>query len=662
MKRSMLLYCLCLACFCHAETFVVTSPDGTLSAKVDVGDSLAYSISKNGETIVADSPLGFAYKDGRTCRGGWKVKSSKTCGGVEAWKPVVANRHGEISIAYNELEIELENLGYDLGLGDIKVVFRAADDGVAFRFALPNGELTAEDTRFNVPNTATAWVAEYARPYTSSQEGEFYPRPVVGVTSSTVAGMPFLMKYRDDLWVMIAEAHIENYPGFYVGGARCGLNKTAPGIHPLCVKLSPLPGERTDDKGVKARSDAPINTSWRVVMVANRPGRFMETDFIQSLNPPCAISDTSWIKPGVSAWDHWWSGEIKATPEVIREYIDFAAREGWPYMIIDWGWYGAHGKSTSDITKPVIDIPALAKYASEKGVKCWLWCYWTDVNRNDKYLEAFKLFNSWGIAGVKIDFMDRDDQWMVNWYRKIVKCAAENRLMVDFHGAYKPDGIERTYPNLLTREGVRGAEYYKVGDNPVYPTPEHNTTLPFTRMAQGPMDYTPGGFLNVTAANFRKQVPALVANTRAAELAKFVIYESPLQVFADHPTNVVGKAGESFLKAFPTTWDDTRCLAGYPGEFVIVARRRGADWYLGGLGNSAATDLEVDLSFLGDGEWNAAIWRDSPDSVLNPSIIAVEDRTIDVATKTLKVSCAPAGGFAAIVKPQSVVGNPAAHP
>ena len=620
-----------------AAVYDVASPDGTLTANVTVGDTLAYSITKNGRTVVAESSISFKF-DGDV-KLSWDGVKAVRESGREKWRPVVKNRHGEVDIPWNELTLEGANAS---------VTFRASNDGVAFRFRLPAGKVMSEDTLFNVPCDAKAWVADYARPYTSSQEGEFYPRPVVGVTSATVAGMPFLMEYPNGPWVMIAEAHIEDYPGFYIGGARTGLNKAAFGIHPLVTKLSPLPGERPDNKGVKAVSESGFTTPWRVVMVADRPGRFMETDFIQSLNPPCEIADTSWIKPGMCAWDHWWSGEIKVEESVIKEYIDFAARENWPYMIIDWGWYGAHGKQTSDITKPVIDIEGLAKYAASKGVMCFLWCYWTDVNRNDAYKKAFPLFASWGIAGVKIDFMDRDDQWMVNWYRKIVRAAAENKLLVDFHGAYKPDGIERTLPNLLTREGVRGAEYYKVADNPVYPTPEHNTTLPFTRMAQGPMDYTPGGFLNVTRENFRKQVPALVADTRAAELAKFVIYESPLQVFADHPTNVVDKAGEDFVATVPSVWDDTRCLAGYPGEYIVVARRDGGRWFVGGLGDSKGRELGLDLSFLGEGEWTAQIWRDADDAATNPANIVRETKTLPAASR-ISLACAPAGGFAMIL-------------
>ena len=251
-----------------------------------------------------------------------------------------------------------------------------------------------------------------------------------------------------------------------------------------------------------------------MILVGDNPGRFIESEIVQALNPPCAIEDTSWIRPGMSAWDHWWSGEVKMEMPVVKEYIDFAAKQGWPYMLVDWQWYGPFNTPDADITRtaPQIDMPELLAYAKERGVRLWLWLYSSDVTRNDAFEEAFALYAKWGVAGVKIDFMDRHDREIVNWYRRIAAAAAKNRLMLDFHGAYAPDGIERTYPNLLTREGVLGEEFSKFSRSI---TPDHNVTLAFTRMLAGPMDYTPGGFLNVAASDFKMQSPTLVMNTRA---------------------------------------------------------------------------------------------------------------------------------------------------
>jgi alpha-glucosidase len=205
---------------------------------------------------------------------------------------------------------------------------------------------------------------------------------------------------------------------------------------------------------------------WRVLMIGETPGTLIESEIIQNLNEPCAIKDPSWIKPGMCAWDHWWSGEVKMEMPVIRQYIDLASSMGWPYMLVDWQWYGKFNDPGADITKwaPQIDMPEIIRYAASKNVKIIVWLYSSDANRNSAFRKAFPLYRQWGLAGIKIDFMDRDDQQMVNWYRDIIKCTAENHLLVDFHGAYKPDGIIRTWPNMITREGVMGNEYYKFSE------------------------------------------------------------------------------------------------------------------------------------------------------------------------------------------------------
>ena len=379
----------------------------------------------------------------------------------------------------------------------------------------------------------------------------------------------------------ITEAAMDNWSGFYLG-----VRKTAGGVCTLETHLSPLPWEEPEswanlkkyEEGVKVRFDDVIRSSWRLVMIADNPGRFIESEAIHSLNEPCAIEDPSWIKPGLSAWDHWWSGEVKVDMPTIKEYIDFASQMGWPYMLIDWQWYGPYAQPGADITKaaPQLDMPEILAYADDRNVRCWLWIHSDDAARNNAFYDAFPLYRDWGVAGVKIDFMDREDQEMVRWYRKVIERAAECHLMVDFHGAYKPDGIDRTWPNMMTREGVLGSEYYKFAQDRQLPTPEHNVTLAFTRMLAGQMDYTPGGFLNVRREDWKRQTPALVCDTRCAELAKFVIYDSPYMVFCDHPKHVLGQPGADFLQIVPTVWDDTRFLGGAPEEYGGIRAPRQA--------------------------------------------------------------------------------------
>ena len=404
---------------------------------------------------------------------------------------------------------------------------------------------------------------------------------------------------------------------------------------------------------------APATSPWRVLMIADDPGRLVESNMVVNLNPPSAIADASWIKPGKTAWD-WWSGPVVKNAsfqagmntETMKYYIDFSARNGFAYMLIDAGWSapapappeatGPYGQGT-DLTKfkPEVNIPELVAYAKSKNVRIWLWAHWTAINRQRD--EAFVQFEKWGIAGVKIDFMDRADQWMVNWYRDVAKKAAEHHLMLDYHGAYKPDGLRRTYPNVLTREGVMGAEYNKWSARE---TPAHNVTLAFTRMLAGPMDYTPGGFDNVTREEFqaRNEGPS-VMGTRVHQTALFVVFESPLQMVADHPAAYDGQKELEFLKAVPTTWDETRVLNGRPPKFITIARRSGREWYVGSITNWDPREFDLPLGFLGAGAYKAEIYSDGPDAAAKPKDSVLERRRVDRAT-VLKVKLAPGGGCA----------------
>ena len=439
----------------------------------------------------------------------------------------------------------------------------------------------------------------------------------------------------------ITEANLDNYPAFYLGRSK----EAKEGYLMLDTKLTPIWGE--DENGVKARFDEAANSSWRVIMIGHNPGKFIESEIIRSLNPDCALKNTEWIKPGMAAWDHWWSGEVKMEQNVIKQYIDLAAKEKWSYMLIDWTWYGEFNNPKADITKvaPQLNMPEIIQYANSKNVDIWLWLRCEDANNNDQYKQAFPLYHKWGIKGVKIDFMDRDDQDMVNWYRRIIKATAENELMLDLHGAYKPDGIERTYPHMLTREGVMGGEYYKFSDKM---TPEHNVTLAYTRLLAGQMDYTPGGFLNVTQKQFKQQSPTLVSNTRAAELAKFVVYESPFMCFCEHPDNVYGQVGEAFLQKVPTTWDNIKFLGGTPDTYIALAKKTGEQWYVGIINNSQQRTINLDLSFLSQGNYRLEFWKDGKKA--NSVATDCEHKIIKISSaKALNVKLANAGGYVCVI-------------
>lgn len=627
----------------RAQSMELSSPAGGIRIMILNEARLQYSVQFNGRELVMPSNLGFRFLNEPEMSGNFEVISSYTRSVNESWEPVVKSKHALVLNHFNELELTLREKS---GLRrQMALTFRAFDDGVAFRYKLFRGErvgsrnILAELTGFTIPGDPKAWVVEYGG-YASSNESEFFEHPLSYVSEKTIAGMPFLMDYGNNCWVAVTEADIENYPAFYIG--TNGLTNN------LVTKLVPLSGQPED--GIKARFEDEIHTPWRVLLIGSEPGVLIESEIIQNLNEPCAIGDPSFVIPGMSAWDHWWSGEVKMEMPVIKEYIDLAATMGWKYMLVDWQWYGPFNTPEADITRwaPQISMPEIIQYAAERNVKILVWLYSSDVNRNSAYKKAFPLYHEWGIAGVKIDFMDRDDQEMVNWYHDIIRCAAENRLMVDFHGAYKPDGIIRTYPNMITREGVMGNEYYKFSDKM---NPEHNVKLAFTRMLAGQMDYTPGAFLNVTRENFKNQTPAIVWNTRAAELAKFVVYESPLTVVCDHPDHILGKPGADFLRIVPTVWDDTEFLGGYPGDYVAMARKNGENWYVGVLNNSKRKTIEINTGFLEEGTFEVEIYSDTKQSDTNPETISITKSSLRKGDP-LKTSMAACGGFVAVFRPK----------
>jgi len=620
----------------------VKSPDGKIAVNVNCGENLDYSVSFKEETVISQSPLGFEFKGEEPMSGNFTIAENEVKSVDEKWIPVVKSKHAEVRNNYNELYLSLvEKSGQRR---QMELFVRAYNDGVAFRIKLfraariGDRQITKELTGFTIPGDPKAWIVEYSKGYSSSNESEFFEHPLSYLTEKSIAGMPLLMEYPGKFWVAITEADIENYAAFYIG--------TYGTSNHLTTKLVPLPGEQED--GVKVRFSDEVFTPWRVIMIGDNPGTLIESEIIQNLNDPCALADASWIKPGMCAWDHWWSGEVKMEMPVIKQYIDLASAMGWPYMLVDWQWYGRFNNPEADITKwaPQINIPEIIEYAASKNVRIIVWLYSTDVNRNGAYKTAFPLYRKWGVAGVKIDFMDRDDQYMVNWYHDIIKCAAENKLLVDFHGAYKPDGIIRTYPNMITREGVMGNEYYKFSNRM---SPEHNVKLAFTRMLAGQMDYTPGGFLNVTKEQFKQQTPALVWNTRSAELSKFVIYESPLTVVCDHPDNILNQPGADFLKIVPTVWDDIKFLGGYPGDWVAIAKRSGDKWFIGVMNNSVGKTVELKLDFLPDGRYNVEVWADAKNSDLMPAEIKKATQSIQ-GGDILKVTLAKNGGWVGVIR------------
>lgn len=626
----------------------VASPDGAVVVTVAADGPLTYAVRHGGEAVILPSPIALSFV-GADRLGDVAVRNVETRSVDATWQRLWGKRT-DVRDRFNEATVHLEETA--ASGRPLDLIVRAYDDGIAFRYRFPEAwgdvVLGAEDTQFRFAGEPTVWAANFGG-FTSSQEAHFVEQPMRSLAPDSVYGMPLLVKAAEDRWAVVTEADLTDWAGMYV-------RRDTDEPNTVRTALSPLP----DEPGVAVRVASERASPWRVVMLAETPAALIESDLIQTLNDPPA-GDFSWVEPGVASWN-WWNGpslpeadfEVGMNTPTMKAFVDLADEMDWQYVLVDAGWYqadteqdGQHGPD-SDITAvvPALDLPELIRYAAERDVKVLVWLHWRPTF--DQMDEAFAQYEDWGVAGVKIDFMDRDDQEMVRFYHRVAEAAARHKLAVDFHGAYKPTGVSRTYPNLVTREGVLGNEYNKW--NP-WVSPEHTVTIPFTRGLLGEMDFTPGGFRNIRVEDFRPENTPFVMGTRAHQLAMFVVYESALTVASDSPyAYETSPAGADFLKAIPTSWDDTHALAGYPGDYVAVARRAGDTWYLAAMSDEEARTLDLPLAFLPTGRYRAEIWADSADPKAEATAVAETERTV-TAADTLPASMAPAGGFVARLTP-----------
>ncbi len=636
----------------------ISSPTDNVEIAVQIEDGrLVYAVHFLGEPIVERGTLVLDFVGEPSFGTGLRITNTETRSVDESWQRYWGKRT-EVVNQFNELTLTLQERASPKR--SIDVVFRAFDDAAAFRYVLPEQwgdfELAEEHTTFTFAQAPTVWAATYGG-FHASQEGAFHEKPLADLAPDSVYGLPMLTRLNDALWAAVTEADLTDWAGLWMTGTV-----SAEADRTLGARLAPHP----DQPDAAVRSTAPRTSPWRVVMLGVNAGDLFESDVIHNLND-LPEDDFSWVEPGIAAWN-WWNGpylpdadfEVGMNTATMKAFVDLAAEMGWRYVLVDEGWYGpafAPGAvattwekhATSKITTAtlMLDLQELIRYAGERDVRVILWLHWGHVD--DQIDEAFPLYEEWGVAGVKIDFMDRDDQWMVNFYHRVARKAAEHRLIVDFHGAYKPTGVSRTYPNLVTREGVLGNEYNKWS---ALVTPEHTVTIPFTRGLLGEMDFTPGGFRNKTVEDFRPRNTApLVMGTRVHELAMFVVYESALQVAADSPYSYrVSPAGIDFLKMVPTTWDDTGVLHGDPGNYITVARRSGDEWFVASMTDESARTLDIPLDFLREGEYEAEIWKDAYGASEFPDRLWKERRVIS-AGETIEAVMAPGGGHIIHLRP-----------
>ncbi len=632
----------------------VTSPDNTIEALIEVKNQLEYSVVFNHDTIINNSKIAIELNKGKELEEFEIVKSTQHTI-HESWTRIWGKRKN-VSNHYNEIQLQLKEKTQGI---IVDLYIRAYNDGIGIRYGFPvqnsiaEIEIANENTEFAFNGDYKVWRADY-KTYKSSQEQEFLNVKLSDIKPNQLIGMPLLVELNNKSYAAITEANLTDWSGAF-------LKRLDTTSNTFVTELAPLP----KDTLIAVKRSTPAVSPWRVIMLAKEAGDLIESDIISNLNDSIAIEDPSWIKPGASAWDWWWSNkyapaanfELGPNQETMKYFIDFASEMGWEYQIVDWQWYGepftADNKANPnvDITTCIdgINIEELVKYAHSKNVNIIIWAHWKHIEKQMN--EAFPLYEKWGVSGVKIDFMDRQDQQMVNFYHSVVKKAAEHHLLIDFHGAYKPTGISRTFPNLITREGVMGNEYSKWSKRV---TPEHNVTLPFTRGLLGEMDYTPGSFRNVTPENFvqesvSKDHSPMVQSTRCHQLAMPIVYESAFTVFCDSPDNYKTGIGLEFLKDIPTTWDESKVLNASVGDYITMSRKSGNNWFIGGMTDSNERELTIDLSFLDDGDYKLILFKDADDANENPSNAIREE--IKLSNKdNLKIKLAKGGGFAAIVE------------
>ncbi len=653
------------------------SPNGALEISIATvrgrsvqaaGGQLAYRVSFHGKPVIEWSNLGLLLEGAPALGPAVRIESSQPSRQDETWTSV-QGKASSIRNHYNAVAVQTVETAANGRRLIIEA--RAYDDGVAFRYVVPEQpsvkelRILNESTEFRFSKDASTF-SLISRGFQTSNEDDYHELTIGGLHPEYLVNLPVLLEVPGIAWVGLTEADIEDYSNLFVTGAggQTLVARLATRVEDINTDADVAPSfdPKADARKVSVIAQTPVRSSWRVLMIADQPGKLVESNMVVNLNPPSAIGDASWIKPGKVAWGTNLSRNARlkgvANPgmnnETAKYYIDFAARNNFEFILMDgpWsahkpapaGWVGyGPGDSYEVLTKsaPGFDVPMLVEYAKAKNVRIWLITRFRDTN--DQIDEAFSQFEKWGVAGVKIDIIDRTDQWVANWYRMVAKKAAEHHLMLEFHGAVKPDGSARTFPNVLTREGVMGAEYNRWSARV---TPRHDVTIAFTRMLAGPMDYTPGGLNNVTRENFAPSTtPPTVMGTRAHQSALYVVFESELQMVADYPDSYEGQKELEFLKAVPTSWDETRVLNGAPSKYITMARRRGNEWFVGSITDWDARELDAPLSFLGSGAYDAEIYSDGPNAAAQPKDSVVEKRRVNAQT-VLKLKLAPGGGSA----------------
>lgn len=644
--------------FAKNRDYQVSSPDGHITASVTVGENISYTVSRDGQTLIAPSVISMNLSDGIVFGQNDKVRKTVRASFDETF-PTVAYKKAEVRDNYNQILLNFK---------EFSLIFRAYDDGVAYRFVSnldkkKTYEVISEQAEFNFGEDRQAFIP-YVNSGAKTVEGQFFNSFENTYTvqnlsqwrKDRLAFLPLVVAADNGVKILITEADLTNYPGMHVIGTE-GSNSLKGTFAPY-PKVIEQGGHNKLQGMVKERENFIAKASgdeifpWRVIVVSTSDSQLAVNDMVWKLSPKQDVgTDYSWVKPGKVAWD-WWNDwnlygvDFKAgiNNETYKYYIDFASTHGIAYVILDEGW-AVNLQADLFQVIPEIYIQELVDYGKERGVGIILWAGYWAFNRDME--KVCKHYSEMGVKGFKVDFMDRDDQLMVNFHARAAETAARYDLMLDFHGTYKPTGLSRRWPNVVNYEGVHGLEQMKWRPKECDQV-TYDVTVPFIRMAAGPMDYTQGAMRNASKSNYRPVYnEPMSQGTRCRQLAEYVVFDSPLNMLCDSPSNYIAEVEcTEFIAACPETWDESLGVNGEIGKYITIARRSGDAWYVGVLTNWDERDITLDLSFLGEGDWILDIFLDGPNAEKVARDYVHTTATVP-ANREITVHLAPGGGWAA---------------
>ena len=652
------MFCIMMSSYAQKK-YEVQSPDSKLKISVNVADKITFTLTHENDLLIDSSPISLSLSTGEVWGRDAKVKGSPLTNTVKV-SPSPFSTSDAINEKYQEMTIEFKD-GWALK-------FRAYDDGMAYRFVSHkkgNYNILNEEISFTFPRDFKAYIPyikeSYAKkdPLQGSFENIYTYDNVSKLNPDSLMFLPILVEADNGKKICITEVDLESYPGMYLqkngesslGGyfAKYPLKKKQGGHN----MLQQFVQER---ENYIAKVSGKREFPWRVAIVSTDDTQLAVSNFTYRLAEPSRLSDISWIKPGKVAWD-WWNNwniygvDFKAgiNNNTYKYYIDFASEHGIEYVILDEGWAVNLQADLLQVI-PEIDIPELIAYGKERNVGIILWAgYWAF----DRDMEnVCKHYSEMGVKGFKVDFMNRDDQEMVDIIYRSSETAARYKLLLNFHGMYKPTGLQRTFPNILNIEGVNGLEQMKWAPDTLDMV-TYDVTIPFIRMVAGPMDYTQGAMRNAAKGNYEPiNSEAMSQGTRCRQLALYVVFVSPLNMLCDSPTEYMKEPQSlEFIAQIPTTWDESIAINGKVAEYVTLARRKGNDWYIGGITNWDERDMDIDLSFLPQGNYKVTLFTDGANAHKKGIDYKYKEFTIN-STESLNLHLAPGGGFAAKLEKQ----------